>query len=57
MDTMPRDAGTELYNQGGIRIVGKNVDENSFWGTAILLYLENLYDHKLTDCGQMEVNL
>lgn len=41
MDTMPNDAGTELYNQDGIRIVGKTVDENSFWGTAILLYLEN----------------
>lgn len=41
MDTMPNDTGTELYNQDGIRIVGKTVDENSFWGTAILLYLEN----------------
>lgn len=41
MDTMPNDAGTELYNQDGIQIIGKIVDENSFWGTAILLYLEN----------------
>lgn len=41
MDTTPNDAGTELYNEGGIRIVGKTVDENSFWGTAILLYVEN----------------
>lgn len=41
MDTIPNDAGTELYNQDGIRIVGKTVDENSFWGTAILLYVEN----------------
>ena len=41
MDTMPNDAGTELYNQDGIKIVGKTVDENSFWGTAILLYIEN----------------
>ena len=40
-DTMPNDAGTELYNQDGIRIIGKTVDENSFWGTAILLYIEN----------------
>ena len=31
----------ELYNEGGIKIVGKTVDENSFWGTAILLYIEN----------------
>lgn len=41
MDTTPNDAGTELYNEGGIRIVGKAVDENSFWGTAVLLYCEN----------------
>lgn len=41
MDTTPNDAGTELYNQDGIRIVGKTVDENSFWGTAVLLYFEN----------------
>ncbi len=41
MDTMPNDAGTELYSRDGIRIVGKTVDENSFWGTAILLYIEN----------------
>lgn len=41
MDTTPNDAGTELYNEGGIRIIGKAVDENSFWGTAVLLYCEN----------------
>lgn len=41
MDTIPDDVGTELYNGDGIRIVGKTVDEDSFWGTAILLYCEN----------------
>ncbi|MBQ4220409.1 MAG: hypothetical protein II666_12755 [Butyrivibrio sp.] len=41
MDTTPNDAGMELYNADGIKIVGKTVDENSFWGTAILLYIEN----------------
>jgi hypothetical protein len=41
MDTTPDDVGTELYNENGIRIVGKTVDEDSFWGTAILLYCEN----------------
>jgi hypothetical protein len=41
MDTTPNDAGNELYNENDIRIVGKTVDENSFWGTAILLYCEN----------------
>lgn len=37
MDTTPNDEGQELYNANGVRIVGKTVDENSFWGTAILL--------------------
>jgi hypothetical protein len=41
MDTTPDEEGQELYNEDGIRIVGKAVDENSFWGTAILLYCEN----------------
>ena len=41
MDTVADDTGVELYNAGGIKIVGKTVDENSFWGTAILLYCEN----------------
>lgn len=41
IDTTANDEGTELYNDGGIRIIGKTVDENSFWGTAILLYIEN----------------
>ena len=41
IDTTPNDEGQELYNANGVRIVGKTVDENSFWGTAILLYIEN----------------
>ncbi len=41
IDTTPNDAGAELYNDNGIRIVGKTVDESSFWGTSILLYCEN----------------
>ena len=41
IDTTANDEGTELYNDCGIRIIGKTVDENSFWGTAILLYIEN----------------
>ena len=41
MDTTPNDEGQELYNVNGVRIVGKTVDEDSFWGTAILLYIEN----------------
>lgn len=52
MDTTPNDAGTELYNDKGIRIVGKTVDENSFWGAAILLYCENTSDKNV--CIQVD---
>lgn len=48
MDTTPNDGGTEIYNDGGIRIVGKAVDENSFWGKAILLYAENTSGKNVT---------
>lgn len=41
MDTTADDSGTELYNGNGIRIIGKTVDEDSFWGMAILLFCEN----------------
>ena len=41
METVKLDDGHELYNEDGLRIVGKYVDENSIWGTAVLLYIEN----------------
>lgn len=47
MDTAPNDAGSELYNENGIKIIGKTVDENSFWGSAILLYMENNTDENI----------
>ncbi len=33
--------GTELYNANGVRILGQYVDENTFWGSSVLLYVEN----------------
>jgi len=57
MDTTPNDAGIELYNEGGIRIVGKYVDENSFWGAAVLLYMENNSGKNITvSCEDLSVN-
>lgn len=57
MDTTPNDDGQELYNEGGIRIVGKYVDEDSFWGNAIVLYLENKSDQDvLIQCDDLSVN-
>ncbi|MGN0346708.1 MAG: hypothetical protein ACI4DU_05425 [Lachnospiraceae bacterium] len=57
MDITVNDAGQELYNENGIRIVGKYVDENSFWGASVLLYIENnsgknVYIH----CDDMSIN-
>lgn len=57
MDATPDDSGFELYNDGGIRIVGKYVDENSFWGAAVLLYIENnCGKNKIIQCEDMSIN-
>lgn len=57
MDTTPDDSGQELYNEGGIKIVGKYVDEGSFWGTAVLLYIENSSGKNvIIQCDDMSVN-
>lgn len=57
MDSTPNDAGKELYNANGIRIVGKYVDENSFWGTAVLLYIENNSGkNHIIQCDDLSVN-
>lgn len=57
MDTTPNDMGTELYNKNGIRIIGKYVEEDSFWGTAVLLYIENTTDENVTvSCEDMSIN-
>lgn len=57
MDTKAMDDGMELLNQDGIRIVGKYVDENSFWGAGVLLYLENNSGKNVgVACDDMSVN-
>ncbi len=57
MDTTPDDSGKELYNEGGIRIVGKYVDEDSFWGAGILLYMENNSGKNIgISCDNFSVN-
>lgn len=57
MDSTPNDAGQELYNADGIRIVGKYVDENSFWGAAVLLYIENNSgENRIIQCDDMSIN-
>lgn len=57
MDNTPNDAGQELYNADGIRIVGKYVDESSFWGAAVLLYIENNSGkNAIIQCDDMSIN-
>lgn len=57
MDTENSQDGKELYNQDGIRIVGKYVDEGSFWGTAVLLYIENTSGRNIgVGCDDMSIN-
>jgi hypothetical protein len=57
MDIKAMDDGKELYNQSGIRIVGKYVDEQSFWGAAVLLYIENSSGKNVgISCDNVSVN-
>ena len=57
MDTIANDAGQELYNKDGIRIVGKYVDENTDWGAAVLLYIENKTKQNIVvTCDEFSVN-
>ena len=57
MDTTPNDMGTELYNNNGIKIVGKYIEEDTFWGTAVLLYIENTTGENVTiSCEDMSIN-
>jgi len=57
MDITANDAGMELYNDHDVRIVGKYVDENSIWGTAVLLYIENNSDEVVSvHCDDLSVN-
>lgn len=57
MDNVVEIEGQELYAQNGIRIVGQYVDDNSFWGTAVLLYIENSSGKGIgINCDNMSVN-
>lgn len=57
MDIKPNDSGKELYNKDGIKIVGKTVDEDSFWGSGILVYIENNYGKNIiVQCDDVSIN-
>ena len=39
--------GVEVVNQDGVKVIVKYVDENSFWGTSVLVYVENNSGHDI----------
>jgi len=51
------DDGKELYNQDGIRIIGRYVEEDSLWGAGVRLFIENNYgENIIVQCDNMSVN-
>ncbi len=57
MDTQTDIDGAILYDEGGIKIMCKYVDENSFWGSAVLMYVENNTDQNIiVQCDDVSVN-
>lgn len=48
MDSTVNNQGIELYNKNNIKIMAQYVDEDSFWGKAILLYVENNGNQNIT---------
>ena len=57
MDKTVDDAGQVLYEKDGIKIVGKYVDETSFWGAGIMVYIENNTDKNvLIQVDNLSVN-
>lgn len=57
MDVAAEVTGTVLYDANGIKVVGKYVDEDSFWGAAVLLYIENNTEKNIVvSCKDLSVN-
>ena len=57
MDTDNDINGTILFEKDGVKIVGQYVDEDSFWGSAVLLYVENNSDKNIiVQCDDVAVN-
>lgn len=57
VEQLAMDSGKELLNKDGVRIVGKYVTEDSFWGAGVLLFIENKSDSDIiVQCDNMSVN-
>lgn len=57
VDDHKADSGTELYNENGIRIVGKYIGKTNDIGTEILIFVENNSQKNIdAQCDDIEVN-
>lgn len=57
MDTTVENAGHTLYEENGIKIVGKYVDEYTILGKAVVLYIENNSNNNIgISCEDMSIN-
>ena len=51
------DEGKELYNKDGIRILAQYVDEDTFLGTAVQVFMENTSKRDvIIQCENMSIN-
>ena len=57
MDFSADDSGKEIYNENGVRLVAKCVDDDKIWGSSVLIYAENNSDSNVTIAAEdMSVN-
>ena len=57
MDTQNNIDGATLFEQDGVKIVAQYVDDESFWGQAVLLYIENNSQSDIiVQCDDVSVN-
>jgi len=51
------DDGKELFNQDGIRIVGRYIEDDTFWGTGVMLFIENNHgENIIVQSDNMSIN-
>lgn len=57
METANNIKGTTLYEKDGIKITGQYVDNSSFWGQSVLLYIENNTNQNIiVQCDDVSVD-
>ena len=57
MDTTVSEEGIVLYDANDVKVMGRYVSDDSFWGAAVLLYLENNTEKNIVvSCENMSIN-